>query len=331
LKGSKTVQKGIAYPVAISVNSTLCHFSPLPSDPETSALTLAKDDVVKIVLGAHIDGYASLSGETVVVGADSSSPVTGVRADLLSAAYNAVEAGLRGAKVGGKNWEITDNITRVLKEFEGSVKGVEGLFSNQHLQNDIQAKKTISSFPSIEQRRDGSNAFVIEEGDVYHLDVLVTNGSNATPKAGSLTTTIFSKAGTGKYALKLKASRNTFAEITEKAGQFPFTLRMLEQETKARMGVQECVQHGLLKAYEPQTLSSPSDLAAQVLVTFAVTKAGVVKLSHPPVFYSPEVVKPEHEIKDEELKSLITKSLKPSKKKANKKPKEGEAATETKA
>jgi len=42
----------------------------------------------------------------------------------------------------------------------------------------------------------------------------------------------------------MKASRNTYAEITTKAGQFPFTLRMLEQETKARLGVQECVQHG---------------------------------------------------------------------------------------
>ena len=59
-----------------------------------------------------------------------------------------------------------------------------------------------------------------------------------------------------------------------------------------------------------------------MLVTFAVTKAGVVKLSHAPVFYSAETVKPEHEIKDEELKSLLARALKPTKKKV-KKPKEG--------
>ena len=46
------------------------------------------------------------------------------------------------------------------------------------MQNDIQAKKTISSFPTSEQRKDGSNSYVIEEGDVYHLDVIVTSGSN---------------------------------------------------------------------------------------------------------------------------------------------------------
>jgi len=230
--------------------------------------------------------------------------------------------------VGGKNWEITDNIARVIKEYDGTLKGVEGLFSNQHLQNDIQAKKTISSFPSIEQRRDGSNAYVLDDGDVFHLDVTVTNSATATPKLSPFQTTIFSKTGSSKYNLKMKASRNTFAEITEKAGQFPFTLRMLEQETKARLGVHECVQHGLLKAYESQSLEKSSDIAAQVLVTFAITKSGVIKFSHAPTFYSTETVKPEHEIKDEELKSLLARALKPTKKKAKKPKKEGEAEGE---
>lgn len=58
------VSSGIAFPTSISVNSTVCNYSPLPSDPTGSTLTLKKDDVVKIVCGAHIDGYASLAGET---------------------------------------------------------------------------------------------------------------------------------------------------------------------------------------------------------------------------------------------------------------------------
>lgn len=62
-----------------------------------------------------------------VIGANTSSPVTGQKADLLAAAYNAVEAGLRGAKVGSKNWEITDNISKALSEYSAAgVKGVEG-------------------------------------------------------------------------------------------------------------------------------------------------------------------------------------------------------------
>lgn len=74
-----------------------------------------------------------------------------------------------------------------------------------------------------------------------------------------------------------------------------------------------------------RTLGGDS-ISAQVLVTFAVTKTGVTKFSHAPVFYSSETVKPDHEIKDEETKALLAKSLKITKKKT-KKPKEGEAET----
>jgi len=81
------------------------------------------------------------------------------------------------------------------------------------------------------------------------------------------------------------------------------------------------VRIGLLKAYDPQSLGGDA-ITAQVLVTFAVTKSGVTKFSHPPVFYTPEAVKPEQEIKDEEVKALLARGLKITKKK-NKKPKEG--------
>lgn len=62
-------------------------------------------------------------------------------------------------------------------------------------------------------------------------------------------TTIFQKTNSS-YQLKMKTSRNTFGEISKKAGGFPFTLRVLDDEVKSRMGVKECVQHQLLKGYE---------------------------------------------------------------------------------
>lgn len=86
--------------------------------------------------------------------------------------------------------------------------------------------------------------------------------------------------------------------------------------------VRECVQHGLLKPFDVQTLSSnnETDLVASFTVTFAMTKNGVVRLSPAPIWYSPEKVKSSVEIKDEETKALLVKSLKPTKKKAEKKP-----------
>ena len=44
----------------------------------------------------------------------------------------------------------------------------------------------------------------------------------------------------------MKTSRAVFSEIQKKAGAFPFTLRALDDEKRARMGVQEAVTHGEL-------------------------------------------------------------------------------------
>lgn len=63
---------------------------------------------------------------SIIVGATSSSPATGTRADLLAATYYATEAALRLVKPGGKNWDVVDGVKKVLGEYQGTVKGLEG-------------------------------------------------------------------------------------------------------------------------------------------------------------------------------------------------------------
>ena len=93
------------------------------SDPSAD-LTLAKDDVVKLHLGAHIDGFASVTAETIVVGATADAPVSGRRADVLKAAYTAAEAAMRQIKVGNKNWQVTETVAKVAAAWD--TKPVEG-------------------------------------------------------------------------------------------------------------------------------------------------------------------------------------------------------------
>ncbi|CAF1558798.1 unnamed protein product, partial [Adineta ricciae] len=61
-KKDKDVKKGIAFPTCLSVNNYICHFSPLVSDPD---MILKDDDVVKIDLGCHIDGYVAVVAHTL--------------------------------------------------------------------------------------------------------------------------------------------------------------------------------------------------------------------------------------------------------------------------
>lgn len=60
---ARTQPTGIAFPTSLSVNSTLQNFTPLPTDADAQK-TLAANDVVKICLGAHIDGYPVIAAET---------------------------------------------------------------------------------------------------------------------------------------------------------------------------------------------------------------------------------------------------------------------------
>lgn len=57
----KNVTKGIGFPTSLSVNHVAAHFSPLPSDPEAQA-TLKNGDLLKISLGAQIDGFGAILG-----------------------------------------------------------------------------------------------------------------------------------------------------------------------------------------------------------------------------------------------------------------------------
>lgn len=66
-KKDDKIHKGIAMPTCISIDNVVCHFSPLKSD---APVLLKKDQIVKIDVGAHLDGYVGLVAHTVVVGAD---------------------------------------------------------------------------------------------------------------------------------------------------------------------------------------------------------------------------------------------------------------------
>ena len=88
------MERGIAFPTCVSVNNVAGHFSPLADDKTV----LAKNNVVKIDLGAHIDGYLALAARTIVV--EPAGDVTGKVADVITAAQVAVNAVARMLQVG---------------------------------------------------------------------------------------------------------------------------------------------------------------------------------------------------------------------------------------
>jgi len=242
-KKDKKVQKGIAFPCCISVNNAICHYSPLTHDADT---ILKEGDLAKIDLGAHIDGFIAVVAHTVVVGEDVEKPVVdGRRADALLAAHYAQEAALRLCKPGNETYAITDTVQKIAESYE--CKPIEGMLSHQLEQNIIDGEKTIIQNPSEAQRKE-HDKFDFELHEVYAIDVLISTGEGQ-GRDRDAKITIYKKTDE-TYMLKMKNSREFYSTVQKKFGAMPFNLRSFDSETKAKMGVVECVTHKLVEPFQ---------------------------------------------------------------------------------
>jgi len=187
------------------------------------------------------------------------------------------------------------------------------MLSCQQSKNVIDGKKRIILNPS-ESQKSGFETATFAEGEIYGIDVVLVTGEDGKARTEESRTSIYHRSSEVSYQLKMKTSRAVFSEIQRKAGAFPFTIRVLDDEKRARMGVQEAVQHGLLKPFEVLYTPSTTYVAA-FHFTIALLPAGPLLITQPPVWYKPEKLKTEKELEDEELKQLIGRRLRESKKK----------------
>ncbi|KAJ2001350.1 hypothetical protein GGI04_003778 [Coemansia thaxteri] len=304
----KKLSKGISYPTSVSINNVVCHYAPGGSDSEAEQ-ALKNGDVVRIQLGAHIDGYAAVAGNTVVVGSSAVAPVTGKTADVIAAAHYAAEAIQRLIKPGNKNMAVTDKVQKVVGAF--NCKPIENMLCHQQKQNDLDGEKQIILNPTPENRS-AFTACEFAPYEVYLIDVFVTTGDGRTKKS-ELRTSIYKRTGT-TYQLKMTSARAALNEISSKFGTFPFTIRSCEDERKTRMGLIECVKMGVVQAFDIQEEKS-SEVVAQVTFTALVTPNGVERITQGLAFDN-KVIQTDKKIEDAELRQLLETSTKIKKKAA---------------
>ncbi|BES95852.1 unnamed protein product [Nesidiocoris tenuis] len=322
-KKEKDLKKGIAFPTCISVNNCICHYSPLESEPEQ--LTLKEGDVVKVDLGAHIDGFIAVVAHTVIVGLSPDDQVTGRKADAMLAAHYASQIALRLLKPGNQTYAVTDAVQKVCQSYK--CKPVEGMLSHQLKQGKIDGEKTIIQNPSEAQKREHEK-FDLETHEVYAMDVLVSTGEGVGREMATRVS-VYKKTDE-TYQLKLKASRTFYSEVRDKHGSMPFTLRSFTDENKARMGVNECVSHKLIEPFHV-LYEKPSEIVVQFKFTVLLMPNGPHRITG--LQLNVDQFKSEHSIEDPELKALLNLSANPkaAKKKKKKAVKEETANMEVEA
>jgi methionine aminopeptidase len=258
------VPKGIGHCTTISPSSYITPYTPLKTDVEEAETTIKAGEVVKIQLGAQVDGLCTIVCDSVIVPAaekEADGEISGREADLLLATYYANELLLRlmtppGLVPHGTEEEqkksaaqkpptqsrMTQLLEKVVKSYDCNLVESTTIWLFEH--NEIEAKKKIILAPGESVKGEG----IPEVGEVWGVEMGVSLGAGKVKNISNRATLHRRTATT--YGLKRPTSRALLSEVVKKFGTFPFSLRQLEDEKAGKVGVVECVRGGVLRQYE---------------------------------------------------------------------------------
>lgn len=312
----KKINKGIGHCTTISPSSYITPYTPLKTDTEEAATTLKAGEAVKIQLGAQIDGFPAIVCDTILVG--SSGEVSGREADLMLATYYANELLLRlmlppglvpsgteeeqkkaaGQKQYGQA-KITQLLEKVTKAYDCNLVESTTIWLFEH--KEIEAKKKIILAPGDGVKGEG----LPEVGEAWGVEMGVSLGDGKVKNISNRATLHRRTATT--YGLKRPTSRALLSEVVKKFGTFPFSLRQLEDEKAAKVGVVECVRGGVLRQYEVVG-DKQGEPVARLFTTIAITKNGITRLAQPPAL-DVSKYKTDKKITDEEILKILEQPL----------------------
>mmetsp|Transcript_45613 Transcript_45613/g.89115 ORF Transcript_45613/g.89115 Transcript_45613/m.89115 type:complete len:402 (-) Transcript_45613:140-1345(-) len=313
----KSIEKGVAFPVSISVNECVCNNSPLSSEEQ---LGLNAGDIIKIDLGCHIDGYISVAAHTVIVPPSTDAPVeipTSVEniGDVAVAAYNAMLVASAAIKAGAKNSDVTAAVEKVAAAY--GVNPIAHVRMHQMKRFVIDGVKEVAlRTPAPEDEEEKLAECTFETNEVYAVDVAMSSGDGKVKEADQRVT-IYKRNVESNYRLKMKASRYVLNEVNAKFPTLPFTLRMFDDERQAKMGITECVNHGLVVPY-PSLVEKSGSTVAHFKCTVLVLPSGPSRVTGLGI---PEYFKSEKSPDDDTAKILEEIRIKAEKKAAKKKKK----------
>eukprot|EP00930_Biecheleria_cincta_P066174 TRINITY_DN521_c0_g2_i1.p1 TRINITY_DN521_c0_g2~~TRINITY_DN521_c0_g2_i1.p1 ORF type:complete len:386 (+),score=110.37 TRINITY_DN521_c0_g2_i1:111-1268(+) len=303
-KDGTKVEKGVAFPTCISTNDLLGHFSPLKGESRQ----LKAGDVAKIDMACHLDGFIASAAHTVVVGGEK---VEDKRADVIMAAWNAAEAALRLVQVGNTNTQVTQTFAKVAEEFK--VKPMQGVLSHQLKKFVIDGNRTVIMAETVDEKVE---EFEFEMNEVYCLDVVMSTGEGK-GKESELRHTVYKRAPDVMYSLKTQKARQFISEVGRRFPALPFSLRQIEDEQVARVGVSEAKRHELLEEY-PVLKEKDGDIVAQFKFTVLLLPGGTKKITGMPLGDLEKQAVSSHSIQDDDLKKLLASSANPKKAKKKK-------------
>jgi curved DNA binding protein len=223
--------KGVAFPTSISLNEICGNYSATSEDTgdQHEYKVISEGDVVKVDLGVHINGFAAVVAHTVVA-SEKNEPITGRKADVILAAYNAVQTAVRAMfPTKNNNYDVTNIIKAVCDSYK--VNPLEGVLSHRMKRDIIDGIETIINQATFDQKVDQRN---FEYGDVFGLDVIVSSAEGK-PKETNLRVSIYKRAVETTYKLKTDSGRKLLSVVEQNFHTFPFSFNVFDNEDNIKM------------------------------------------------------------------------------------------------
>ena len=243
-----------AFPVNIGVNDVAAHYTP----SKDNDLRFRLGDIVKLDVGAHVDGYPGDTSATVEVG-------TKNHTKLIEAANEALKMCIEMASPGTRVSSMGATVARTIRS--AGFEPVQNLTGHSMERWNLHAGLSI---PSIETK-DGST---LAEGMVIAIEPFSTTGSGR----------VIGK-GRGSIYRILRDRRappevlSLFTKIQNEFGHFPFAGRWCERlEPGSEALLQKMVRLGMIMSY-PVLVEAPGSFIAQAEHSVIVTSKGCTVLT----------------------------------------------------
>lgn len=236
---------GSAFPCNLSRNDEAAHATPLPGDE-----TLFGEDVIKLDLGVHVEGYIADSAITV--------DLTGRYGDLVKAS----EAGLNAAIDTVKNGVTTAEIGAAIEDAITSY----GFKPIGNLTGHGVAQYIPHAPPSVPNRRIGGGS-ILHTGDVIAIEPFATDGAGKVVD-GNLTE-IFQVIR--NKPVRLPAARQLLKDL-EPYRTLPFARRWLKGD-KIEYSLLQLEKAGIIHSF-PVLKEAAGGMVSQTEHTLIVTEDG---------------------------------------------------------
>jgi curved DNA binding protein len=248
------VNKGISFPTCVSVNNV----SGFNTPKSETGQALKDGDMVKIELGVHIDGYPALVCYTVLIG---SVKQDDRRMDALKAMSDASKDILSIMKPGKTNIDVVKIMEKYAQKYNCQLPTI-----NENIHAPGVMSYQISRYV-VDGYNDDDDEFIhrlilckqndnydfdmreteFELDEVYAIDILYSTGTGKLNRVDA-EPQVYKRLQDKRCTLRLKASKATLSSFGR--NRFPMN-QGSNSDTRWRLGLKECVNNGLVEAYQP--------------------------------------------------------------------------------